>query len=370
MDVKVGEGHYVVKKRIGAGSFGEIFLGEDIQTKEPVAIKLEPVKSRSPQLFYESKLYLILASGICIPRYHWYGTESSYNVLVIELLGKSLEDLFNMCNKKFSLKTVLMIVDQTLCCLEYIHNKNFIHRDIKPDNFMIGRGNERNQIFMIDFGLAKKYRDPKTHEHLRFTPGKSLTGTARYASINALSGYEQSRRDDLEAMGYVWLYFLRGALPWQGLQADGEKQKYERILEVKKSTELDKLCSGLPEEFKTYLETVRSLGFDEEPHYSEYREMFRDLFLRLGFTYDYKYDWLPLLPQEDATVFVKKHVYKTETDLPSGFPPRVRSTPNMKKVAERRPPSSMKSIPHAQIPKRSIEKKSAAPGWGSFGKKK
>ena len=365
MDVKVGAGQFIVKKKIGAGSFGEIFLGENQQTKEPVAIKLEPIKSRSPQLFYESKLYTILASGICIPRSYWYGSESNYNVLVMELMGKSLEDLFNLCNKKFSLKTVLMIADQMLCCLEYLHNKNFIHRDIKPDNFLIGRGNERNQIFMIDFGLAKKFRDQKTHEHLKHLPGKSLTGTARYASINALSGYEQSRRDDLEALGYVWLYFLLGVLPWQGLQADGEKQKYERILEVKKSTDIDKLCAGLPEEFKIYLNSVRSLKFEEEPHYSKYREMFRDLFLRLGYTYDYQYDWSPLLKPDNSIVRSRKYSFKSESELPSGFPQRVRSTPNMKKVDKTPAP-----IPRSPSQKKNIEKKCAAPGWGTFGKRK
>lgn len=370
MEVRVGGGQFLVKKRIGAGSFGEIFLGEDSQTKEPVAIKLEPIKCRSPQLFYESKLYLILSSGVCIPHFHWYGTESNYNVLVIELLGKSLEDLFNMCNKKFSLKTVLMIVDQTLDCLEYLHNKNFIHRDIKPDNFMIGRGNANGQIFMIDFGLAKKYRDPKTHEHLRYGTGKCLTGTARYASINALGGVEQSRRDDLEAMGYVWLYFMLGVLPWQGLQADSEKLKYEKILEVKKEADLNVLCKDLPHEFQQYIESVRGLGFEEEPHYAEYRAMFRNLFIREGYVYDYQYDWLPLLSEEDvkATV-VRKPVIKASSELPAGFPQKVNSAPNMKRVQLQA--SADKKLTISSRRTISAPKKATAPpSRGSFGRKK
>jgi serine/threonine protein kinase len=366
MEVRVGGGRFIVKKRIGAGSFGEIFLGEDEKTKEPVAIKLEQIKCRAPQLFYESKLYLILSSGVCIPHFHWYGTESSYNILVIELLDKSLEDLFNICNKRFSLKTVLMIVDQTINCLEYIHNKNFIHRDIKPDNFMIGRGSAKGQIFMIDFGLAKKYRDPKTHEHLRFTPGKSLTGTARYASINALSGYEQSRRDDLEAIGYVWIYFLLGILPWQGLQGDNEKQKYEKILKVKKEASLDVLLKDVPHEFHRYLESVRGLGFDEEPRYAEYRAMFRDLFIRKGYVYDYQYDWVPLLTEEEAEVkVVRKNSIKASQELPNGFPPRISSVPNFKKVQPQKAKKSSISKMTTEPPKKGV-----APTRGSFVRKK
>jgi len=292
MEIKIN-GHYVLKKRLGAGSFGEIFLAEDTQTKQEVAAKLEQVKTRSPQLFYESKLYLVFASGVSIPRLHWYGTESNYNIMVIDLLGKNLEDLFGDSGRKFSLKTVLMIADQTISAIEYIHSKSFIHRDIKPDNFLIGMGNQSSHIYMIDFGLSKKFRDPKTHEHYQFSQGKSLTGTARYASINALKGHEQSRRDDLEALGYMYIYFLLGTLPWQGLAVEENKTKYERILEVKSATNLEDLCKTIPSEFLIYLNSVKSLAFDEEPQYHVYRELFRSLFINSGFVYDYQYDWVP-----------------------------------------------------------------------------
>jgi casein kinase 1 len=291
MDRIIG-GHFHLRRRIGAGSFGEIYSGEDTRTHQRVAVKLENFRTRVPQLSYESKLYTIFSGGIAIPKLHWYGTEDRHNVMVIDLLGKSLEDLFVACGHRFSLKTVLMLADQMLSCLEYIHNKNFIHRDVKPDNFMMGLGDASNQVFIIDFGLAKKYRDPHTHDHITYVDGKSLTGTARYASVGALRGIEQSRRDDLESLGFVWLYLLRGSLPWMGLTGRDQKQKHERICDVKSRTTFEELCRGFPVEFVHYFRSVRNLRFAEKPNYTEFRAMFHALFIREGFVYDYKYDWV------------------------------------------------------------------------------
>ncbi|KAH0788932.1 CK1 family protein kinase [Histomonas meleagridis] len=294
MEITVG-GHFKLHRKIGSGSFGEVYSGEDTKTHQIVAIKLEPNKTNSPQLTYESKLYLIFSGGVSIPKLHWYGNEANYRVMVIDYLGKSLEDLFQLCHQRFSLKTVLMIADQCISAIQYIHNKSFIHRDIKPDNFLIGVGNKKSQIYCIDFGLSKKYRDPKTHQHIKFVQGKSLTGTARYASINALGGCEQSRRDDMEALGYCFLYFLRGSLPWMGLDAKNRKEKYERICCVKASTSLEDLCDGLPHEFLQYMQLVHELNFTDEPEYARYRQLFRDCFIREGFVYDYQYDWVEII---------------------------------------------------------------------------
>ena len=237
---------YQVSRKLGSGSFGQIHLGLNTQTNEEIAIKFETVRSRHPQLLYESKVYQNLAGGLGIPNIHWFGVEGEFNVMVIDLMGPSLEDLFTQCSRKFSLKTVLMLADQMISRVEFIHAKNFLHRDIKPDNFLIGIGKKANQIFVIDFGLAKKYRDPKTQQHIPYREGKNLTGTARYASLNTHLGIEQSRRDDLEGLGYVFLYFLRGSLPWQGLKVKTNEDHYHKIYMKKKETKSADLCKGFP----------------------------------------------------------------------------------------------------------------------------
>jgi serine/threonine protein kinase len=155
-------------------------------------------------------------------------------------------------------------------------------------------------VHSIDFGLAKKYRDPKTHQHIPYRENKNLTGTARYASINTHLGIEQSRRDDLESIGYVLMYFNRGSLPWQGLKAANKKQKYEKISEKKMSTPVEILCKGFPSEFASYLNYTRSLRFDDKPDYAYLRKLFRDLFVREGFQYDYVFDWTVLKYQESV----------------------------------------------------------------------
>lgn len=293
MEAKVG-GKYRLDRKIGSGSFGEIYVGTNMNTGEQVAIKLENIKSKHPQLLYESKVYKMLAGGVGIPNVYWYGVEGEWNVMVIDLLGPSLEDLFNFCNRKFSLKTVLMLADQMITRIEYVHAKNFIHRDIKPDNFLVGAGKKSGLVYIIDFGLAKKYRDAKTQQHIPYRENKNLTGTARYASINTHLGIEQSRRDDLEALGYVLMYFNRGSLPWQGLRAQTKKDKYEKIMEKKMGTQIEVLCKGYPSEFVNYLNYCRSLRFEDKPDYAYLRRSLKDLFFREGFQFDYVFDWTVL----------------------------------------------------------------------------
>ena len=295
MELIVGS-KYRLKRRIGGGSFGEIYCGEHIISKEEVAIKMESVHTRPPQLAGEAKLYRMLNGTVGVPKIYWYGMEGDYNVLVMELLGKSIEEQFAGSGRVFSLKTVLMLADQMITRVEYLHSKSYIHRDIKPDNFVFGAGNNCGIVYLIDYGLAKIYRDPKTHQHIPYRDGKNLTGTARYASINTHLGVEQSRRDDLEAIAYLLIYLMRGSLPWQGIQVETKKQKYEQIAKKKTETTIEDLCQGLPTEFAVFLSDVRRLEFNDRPDYSLYRQMLRDLFIREGYVHDLIYEWTVLPP--------------------------------------------------------------------------
>ncbi|KAF2231284.1 putative casein kinase I [Viridothelium virens] len=294
--------HYRVGKKIGEGSFGVIFEGTNLLNNQQVAIKFEPRKSDAPQLRDEYRTYKILVGCPGIPNVYYFGQEGLHNILVIDLLGPSLEDLFDHCNRRFSIKTVVMVAKQMLSRVQTIHEKNLIYRDIKPDNFLIGRPNSKaaNVIHVVDFGMAKQYRDPKTKQHIPYRERKSLSGTARYMSINTHLGREQSRRDDLEALGHVFMYFLRGGLPWQGLKAATNKQKYEKIGEKKQTTAIKDLCDGFPgsasiaQEFNKYLSYVRNLGFEDTPDYDYLRDLFTQALKNTGEVEDGEYDWMKL----------------------------------------------------------------------------
>ncbi|KAJ3744136.1 kinase-like protein [Lentinula detonsa] len=288
--------HYKVGKKIGEGSFGVVFEGTKMISNTPVAIKFEPRKSDAPQLRDEFRSYRTLNGTTGVPQVHHFGQEGLHNVLVIDLLGPNLEDLFDMCSRKFSVKTVCMAAKQMVTRVQAIHEKSLIYRDIKPDNFLIGVPGSKtaNTIHIIDFGMAKHYRDPKTKIHIPYRERKSLSGTARYMSINTHLGREQSRRDDLESLGHVFMYFLRGGLPWQGLRAATNKQKYEKIGEKKQTTVISELCEGFPEEFAIYMNYVRRLGFDETPDYDFLRDLFTKVLKTLDEADDGIYDWMLL----------------------------------------------------------------------------
>jgi len=284
--------HYTLEKRLGCGAFGELYQGKDLRTQKPIAVKLESASARHPQLFYEQRLYRAFGGNIGVPTVHWYGEEDNYNIMVMDLMGPSLEDLFESCGRRFSLPCVLKLADQMISRLEYVHSKHFLHRDIKPENFLMGVGKEADRVYIIDFGLAKKYRDRNHREHIPYREGKNMIGTARYASLGAHLGFEQGRRDDLEALGYVLIYFLKGRLPWQGLRAENEAQKNQMITNRKIATVGRALCNDCPTEFSSYFQYCRNLRFEEKPDYDYLRQLFKDLFVRSGFTDETKFDWV------------------------------------------------------------------------------
>ena len=281
------------KNLLGKGSFGRIYSGINKETGEEVAIKVELRNTDQPQLIYENKIYKLLQGGFGFPKVYEFSTESKYNILIMDLLGSSIESLFNKSHKKFSLLTCLMIIDQIVTRLEYIHSKNLLHRDIKPDNFLIGRGNKKNIIYAIDFGLSKKFRDSKTGLHIPYRDGKDLTGTARYASINTHLGIEQSRRDDIEAVGYMMIYLMKGRLPWQGQVNSNPKKKYDRIKKIKIDLKLNDLCEGLPKETIKFIQYARDMKFEDKPDYNYLRNLLKRMAAKNGLKMDTsKFDWI------------------------------------------------------------------------------
>ena len=284
--------NYRLEKRIGSGAFGEIYLAKHITTHQSYAVKIEPVSTKHPQLKYEEKIYSYLKGGKGIPNVYFYGEVGDYYCMVMDILGRSLEELFCYCNKQFSLKTVLMLGDQMLQRIEFVHNNSFIHRDIKPDNFLMGSGSNQHILYIIDFGLSKRFIDPRTGEHIPYRDGKSLTGTARYASLNTHIGQEQARRDDIESIAFVMVYFLKGKLPWQGVVAKDKDDKYKLIKEKKIETPITELASDLPPQFLKFFELVRNIGFEDAPDYISLRTLLAEMFDAKGYQNDFKYDWV------------------------------------------------------------------------------
>ena len=304
--------NFVTLTMIGKGAFGQIYLSYDMRDNIEVSIKKEIKKpQKTPQLRTEAKLYQSLLNissqditgakalaqddiqGVA----HFYGMgeliDSYY--LIIEFLGPNLIELFNYCGyHKFTISTVSLIALQMINRIEYIHKHHYIHRDIKPENFLIGSKEKANIIYLLDFGLSKRYKNPKNHQHIPYREGRPLTGTARYVSINTHLGIEQSRRDDLESIGYVLIFFLKGCLPWQGLKAGVDK--YQRIMEKKLQIPTEILCFGLPDEIIFYLNYCKSLRFEDRPDYDYLRSLFIKLLTMCntvyGLTKDMlKFDW-------------------------------------------------------------------------------
>lgn len=290
---------------------GAVYLARDILSGQHVALKLEPIDSEHETLEHEFYVYRKLCGGVGIPQVHWFGTEYGFNALAMDKLGQSLEALFIQCDFRFSVQTVLHLACQLvrnhvyiLCSntsstnhvchvqlhrLQYIHSRNFIHRDLKPSNIVMGIGKKASMVYLIDFGLSKQYRDTNTHLHIPCINGHGLTGTAVFTSIRSHLGWELGRRDDLESLAYVLIYFLRGSLPWQSLghqDIEGE----DSVLKIKQQITPHDLCHGLPVEFSKFLEYTHLLSFDDKPDYNYLRSLFEDRFSQEGFD-NLSFDW-------------------------------------------------------------------------------
>ncbi|CAD8072850.1 unnamed protein product [Paramecium primaurelia] len=286
---KVFNNQYSIVKKLSSGSFGVVFLGQDIISKQEVAIKVEKEENEEVKSLEREVQILKILDGLeGFPKYYWSGEDLGYNILVIQLLGKDLAFHFKQL-KKFNLKSVLTIGIQAVNLLERAHSKGVIHRDLKPENMILGIGNEISKLYLIDFGISKVYRDANGR-HIIFKDQKSFLGTTRYASIAAHLGHELGRKDDLESLMYILLYFLRGQLPWQNMANVTDDERTQKVGELKLSLENELFRDQVPEFQKIY-NTIRRLQFKQEPDYKMILQELRKAADSQNIILDGNYEW-------------------------------------------------------------------------------
>ena len=283
---------------IGSGSFGQVLYGKHKNTDLEVAVKVISSDTSAETIKKEINFSKQLQKINGFPTIYYTCVYDKKNIIVESLLGPSLDKLFKYCGRQFPLKTVCLIGKEMVKRLENMHEKGILHRDLKPNNLTWGNYNSSynnisnnnsiinnkynkldiNTIFLIDFGLSCYYLESGIgSKHYKIKNNLSFVGTLRYASLNSHKGIRQSRRDDLESMIYILIYFLKGKLPWQDVKAKQKEERHKLITEIKSKVTIESLCENTPKEFAELLTYVKNLEFEETPLYTKFYAFFHNL---------------------------------------------------------------------------------------------
>ena len=284
-------GKFQIMKIISKSFYSTVYLGKCLKEKNKyVAIKVQAKNCILSELEREAYFQYHLR-GIGIPKVLSFGKIPKYNILVETLLGKTINKLFEVNNNHVSkMKDMCMTAIQIIDRIEFVHSKDIIHQDIKPENFLVGNP-DTSTIYIIDFGLCKKYRSTRTGKHIIFSKTKKFIGTLEFCSINSMKGLEMTRRDDMESIGYMLIYLIKGTLPWIGFENSPFLEKYEKVYKIKANISNEELCKDLPIEICKYMKYVKSLKYEEQPNYEYLRQLFFSILRNMNEKFDLRFSW-------------------------------------------------------------------------------
>lgn len=280
----------LLDKKLGGGAFGKLYSCINNKTKELYACKIENINTEKPQLSNEYKILNMLKNLTGFPKCIKFQNSSRGYTLIMERLGPNLETIMTkLPNKKYSMKTTSMIILQCLDRIKDIHDKGIIHRDMKPDNFVIGNKGKEKLIYLIDFGLSKIINNDKKNSTIKRE--KIIMGTMRYISMNTHLGNEQTKKDDLESLAYIIIYFIKGELPWQNVKANSKKEKYNKVYQLKKHNVPNGICQFLPEDIKLIVTYILNLNIKQKPDYQKLKNILQNLMNKYSYLNDLQFDW-------------------------------------------------------------------------------
>jgi len=308
-------GKYSIKYLISKGSFGEVYLGTNVLNNKDYAIKMERT-SKGESLLKEEAYVLLFLKGPGLPNVITFGISGRYHILIENLLGKSIYNIWLEKEKKFNIKDTCMFAIQALERVEYVHSKNYLHRDIKPANFLVGNP-DQSQIYLIDFGNARKYRSSRTGKHLPFSRNYKIYGTTIFLSLNVLKGIEQTRKDELESLGLVIIYLYKGYLPWSNYKFKDIFQALEKIKAIKENLSMKQLCHGLPIEMFEYMNYIKNMNFEDTPDYRYLQSLFLNILKKIGEKNDLFFSWVDksIVPKKLTSRSNSRSIQKLYNDI-------------------------------------------------------